>query len=203
MDKAKEILRTAISAAAALACFFLLYKMFAFLPIAAGVLAVALYFGVYFLLKPTSKIGKVEVDTMQNGEDSLELMREARKDIESMDKILPRIKKPSVQKDVSGLIGTGDKILSYLTEHPGKIMEAHRFADYYLDMAQKLVSRYVDLQKMDSESVREVMRRTENALGTLNVAFDRQLGRLVEGDLMEIDTDIRVLEETMKMEDDI
>ena len=127
----KETLRTVGSALAAVAFFFLLSGGFGFHPAAAGALSVAIYFGFYYLLKPSAKIGKVHVDSMKNGEDSERLMEEAKKDIASMERLLPRIQSGSAQMNVQSLIRTGKKILSYLTEHPGKIMEAHRFADYY------------------------------------------------------------------------
>lgn len=236
MSKAKEILAAAGAAAAAIAFFFLLSRWFSLSMVPSGVLAVALYIGVYALLKPTSRIGKVEVDHIRGGESSLELMEEAKKDIRSMEKSLPQIKDPVTAGYVTGLTQTGRRILVYLTEHPDKIDSAHRFADYYLDMAEKLVGNYLQLQKVvslqdekglavssggsgkaaaqasssrspfgieeESTSPESVMIKTKDALNTLNTAFGNQQNRLMQGDLMEVETQIEVLRNVMKMEGD-
>ncbi|MEE3420630.1 MAG: 5-bromo-4-chloroindolyl phosphate hydrolysis family protein [Lachnospiraceae bacterium] len=200
----KEVLRTIGSAAVAVLFFFFLYSGMAFAAMPAAALSVGMYFGAYYLMKPRNKIGRIEVETMRDGIGSMKLMEEADKDIKSMEKAAPRIKDPAVAGDVRGLIATGRKILAYLTDHPEKIGSAHRFADYYLDMAAKLVDKYVDLEKtdMDEGSVANVMGQTKDALTALNRAFDKQLTRLMEGELMDVEADIRVLQETLKMEGD-
>lgn len=170
-----------------------------------AILAVALYFGLYFLLKPSTKIGKVDIDSMKGGLDSLKVMEEARRDMASMEKKLNLIELPAVRKSVIGLVTTGHKILDYLTEHPDKISKTNRFTDYYLDTAEKLVDKYTDLQKTglpDQAGSTQLTQETADALELLNTAFDKQLSRLLEGEKMEIETDIEVLKNTMKMEGD-
>ncbi|MEE0955677.1 MAG: 5-bromo-4-chloroindolyl phosphate hydrolysis family protein [Eubacterium sp.] len=206
MRKLKETLRTIGAAAGAIALFFLLYLGMKFPAWLAAVLAVALYFGMYFLLKPSTKIGSVDVDSMKGGLDSLKVMEEARRDISSMEKKLNLIESTAVRKSVSGLVATGHKILDYLTEHPDKISKTNRFTDYYLDTAEKLVDKYTDLQRTGlpdhGGNGGQLTSETADALELLNTAFDKQLSRLLEGEKMEIETDIEVLKNTMKMEGD-
>lgn len=205
MNKAKELLRTIGSALIAVGFFFLLFAGMSFAAIPAAVLSLGMYFGAYILLKPRTKIGRIEVDDIKDGIGSLKLMEEAEQDIRTMEKFLPQVRSRTAADDIEGLITTGRKILNYLTEHPDKISGAHRFADYYLDMAAKLVENYVDLQKaeMTEGSVSDVMNKTQDALKALNTAFQKQLVHLMEGELMEVESDIKVLGETLKMEGDI
>jgi len=201
----KENLRTIGAAAGAITLFFLLYPVMKFPAWLTAILAVALYFGLYFLLKPSTKIGKVDIDSMKGGLDSLKVMEEARRDMASMEKKLNLIELPAVRKSVIGLVTTGHKILDYLTEHPDKISKTNRFTDYYLDTAEKLVDKYTDLQKTglpDQAGSTQLTQETADALELLNTAFDKQLSRLLEGEKMEIETDIEVLKNTMKMEGD-
>lgn len=231
MSKTKEITRTTGAVLLAVAFFFLLNKAFSFNMFVSGALAVGMYIGAYFLLKPSSKIGKVEVEKLKGGENSLELMEEAKKDILSMEKNMPLIKDPATAGYASGLTRTGRKILVYLTEHPDRIADAHRFCDYYLDMAEKLTGIYVQMQKlvpeeaaaggtcpaggaagaaarspfgmeMEESSPQSVMVKTRDALKILNTAFENQLKRLMQGDLMEVESEIQVLKDMIKMEGD-
>lgn len=204
MRKFREFLRTAGSVLLAVLLFAALYLGMSFPVILSGALSVGLYFGLYLFLRPSSKIGRIEVDEMQGGELSLELMQEAERDMRSIEHLLPQVQDAGVRADVQGLEKTGRQILDYLTQHPDRIESAHRFADYYLDLAQKLVSKYVELQRSagGGSQVDEVLSQTRDALGLLNGAFRKQLERLMEGDLMEVETDIRVLRETLRMEGD-
>lgn len=201
MNKAKEFLSYTLSVILSVAFFFFLFKVLAFGPWISGLLAAALYIGLTYLLKPSYKIGRVKVEALKGGENSLALMEGAEADLKSLKKNLPEISAPETKQNVEKLIRTGQKILDYLKAHPEKISDAHRFADYYLDMAEKLVQKYVDLQH--SGEVGQVTRETEDALKALTAAFDKQLDRLTAGELMEIETDIKVLKETMKMEGDL
>lgn len=198
-------MRTAGAAIISVVFFFVLYLGIHFAALVSAVLAVGMYAGIYFLLKPSEKIGHVNIETIKNGEDSLRLIEEAEKNLRSLQASLPKIRQAEVAETVEGLTMTGQKIIDYLTEHPDKISAAHRFADYYLNMAEKLAGRYIDLEKdaLPGSSAEEVKKKTGDALMTLKTAFDHQLSRLTEGEMMEIETDIKVLKETMKMEGDL
>ena len=102
------------------------------------------------------------------------------------------------------LTKTGRKILAYLTEHPERITGARRFADYYLDTAAHLVDKYMDLQNngLTETAGSDITAQTVEGLKMLNTAFENQLNRLLDGDRMEIETEIRVLKEAMKTEGD-
>lgn len=203
MSRSKEIIRTFFSVLAAIGGFFFFWKAIAFPAVVSGLIGIGLYFGIYFLTKPKVTIGHIDIGDLKGGEASLELMEEARRDIKSLERNIPRIRDGNVLKSVNGLASTGSMILEYLTDHPEKIQSAHRFADYYLDMSEKLVDKYIELQDtgFKGESAGRIAIDTKDALVKLNTAFDNQLNRLREGELMEIDTDIKVLNETLKMEE--
>ncbi len=204
MRKMKEILRTIAAAAAALILFFLLYWEVLIPPVPAAALAVALYFGMYFLLKPRNRIGRVDADKVKGGEDSLKLMEQASQDIRSIKRMIPQMPSEAAAHSAEELTVTGQKIFDYLTEHPELISGAHRFADYYLDTAERMVKKYVELQHGGNggSSSGELEAQTEEALQLLNQAFDKQYNRLLEGDRMEIETEITVLKEMLQREGD-
>ena len=97
---------------------------------------------------------------------------------------------------------TAASILTYLEKHPDKIKLARRFIDYYQDTASSLLAKYVELEDSglntaDAASLRE---KTGQALISLNQAFAGQFQRLMSNELMDMDAEIRLLEQTIKME---
>ncbi|HIX60087.1 MAG TPA: 5-bromo-4-chloroindolyl phosphate hydrolysis family protein, partial [Candidatus Blautia gallistercoris] len=108
----------------------------------------------------------------------------------------------AVKQNAEVLFGTGTRILSYLQENPDKIKLARRFFNYYLDMAAKLLSRYIKFQNtgVKSPEVLEILEKTAKALPVLNTAFEKQFTHLMEGELLDVEADIELLKSTLEME---
>ena len=98
------------------------------------------------------------------------------------------------QEEVIGLI--------YLSvqKTPEKIGSIKRFTEYYLPNTMSLVTRYRDLDRIDTDKARESKAQIENALDTINDAFDKLLDSLYEDDRMKIQTDIAVLKTLLSQE---
>ena len=95
------------------------------------------------------------------------------------------------------------RALLYLEENPEKISLARRFFTYYLDLAAKLLDRYVDFQNtgIHSEEITEILQKTAEALPVLHHAFENQFTNLMQGELMDVEVDIELLKNTLQMED--
>ena len=63
-----------------------------------------------------------------------------------------------------------------------------------------LVTRYRDLDRIVTDKARESTAQIENALDTINDAFDKLLGSLYEDARMKIQTDIAVLKTLLSQE---
>ena len=75
--------------------------------------------------------------------------------------------------------------------------------NYYLDMAAKLLSRYIKFQNtgVKSPEVLEILEKTAKALPVLNTAFEKQFTHLMEGELLDVEVDIELLKNALEMED--
>ena len=106
------------------------------------------------------------------------------------------------RQDAEALEAGGKRILAYLQENPEKIGMARRFFTYYLDTAAGLLERYIQLQEtgLRTPEVTEAVNKTAQALPVLNQVFEKQFTRLMEGELMDVDAEISLLENTLKME---
>jgi len=64
------------------------------------------------------------------------------------------------------------------------------------------VDRYVSLssKNVSSEEMQALLTRAEDSLDTIKSAYDKQLEQLLENDVMDLDTELEVLERTIRME---
>ena len=77
----KDSIAAVLSAALASAAFLFLFLFLHWNAIAAAVLAVLLYFGLGLLLKPRKKLGGIDIEKIQGGEELQRLLDEAKKDM--------------------------------------------------------------------------------------------------------------------------
>ena len=91
-------------------------------------------------------------------------------------------------------------ILTYLKKHPERAGELHTFLDYYLPTTLKMLNTYAELdaQQMDGENIAATKRRIEGILDKVVEGFELQLDKLFEGDMLDIASDIDVMEKMLQ-----
>lgn len=193
-----------ISAAASGAVFIILlflleWSIFIDIPVAIGT-----YAGLYLMTKPKRRIGNTDIEFIENGAELEQKLLEAKEDYENINKSIARIGDLQVKGEAEKLAETSSAIIEYLEQNPLKIRQARQFIDYYQDCASKLLSKYIGLQDANIETA-EIIRLkkdTRSALCTLNKAFSGQFEKLMRGELTDMQAEIQLLEETVKMEMD-
>ena len=198
----KEMVTALISALISCAVFLLLFLAAGWNLAAAALLCILLYFGLGLILKPRKKIGGIDVEKIQGGEELQKLLEEARKDLKQISRAAREITNIKAKEDAEALEAGGRRILSYLEENPEKISMARRFFTYYLDTAAGLLERYTQLQEtgLRTPEVTEALRKAAGTCAVLNEVFEKQFTRLMEGELMDVEAEISLLENTLKME---
>ena len=170
--------------------------------ILSGVLAVLLYLAVLLLTKPKRQLGGIALEELPDGETLEKRLAEAREDFDSIGRSMKEIEDSELQAESEKLHGTAGRILNFLEKNPEKIPAARQFIDYYQDTASSLLKRYVELQntRLGTADVTQLKDQTRQALVTLNRAFEKQFEKLMQNELMNMDADIKLLRQTMKME---
>ena len=133
-------------------------------------LGALVYGGLLLLTKPRRRLGGIDVEQIPGGEQLEEKLMEAREDFRRIGAAMEAIQDDRLRESSRELHKKAGSILKYLEEHPGKIMEARRFIDYY------------------------------QALLTVNRAFEGQFEKLMGNELMDMEAEIRLLKQTMEME---
>jgi hypothetical protein len=107
-----------------------------------------------------------------------------------------------VRDKVGKLCTTGEKIVAELRAEPRRVELARGFLTYYLEAAHKIVIGYADLLRrgVGSQEVRSTLERAVASLDSVQQAFDRELANLVQGEVIDLDSEIALLEKTVGME---
>ena len=92
------------------------------------------------------------------------------------------------------------QILKEVSAHPEKVEKMHTFFDYYLPTTQKLLDTYADFEEtgVEGENLREAKQRIESTMDSIVDGFVRQLDNLYKSDVMDVESDIRVMESMLR-----
>lgn len=183
------------SAILAAALFLVLLVGFQWNILFAAAVAVIVYFAFTFLLKPTKKIGGVDVDSIKGGEELSETIDEANDNLRQLQKAALFIRRQNLQDSALKMAESARRILRYLEKHVDQIPQVRRFMTYYLGTAAQILKRYVDFQNNGApdSDMKRVTENTQSAVQTLNETFDSLYSRLLQGEVMNMEVDVDVL----------
>jgi len=196
----KEKTRTTIAVIISLIAYYILSSVLKWNTLVAGLIAVVLYFAVFLLLKPVLRIGSTNVENIRGGETMHRMMSDAHEDIQSIYMAAQNIKDKDIKQKAEKLHELGSRILKYLNDNPSSIPEARRFFTYYLDTGQNILSKYMRLENSNpgSAEIKELSEKTSRGMDILYDAFTKQFSRLMRNELMDVEADIKMLEESLE-----
>ena len=120
-----------------------------------------------------------------------------------------RIADPVLSEKIDHLETVAGKIFREVEEHPEKQQQAATFLNYYLPTTLKLLDSYAKFEEagIEGENLSPAQERIEETMDALIKGFDKQLDDLYRNEAMDIDSDIRVMEnmlrrDTASVEDD-
>ena len=200
--KWKEIFSIIASVLIALLLFLLLFLRFHWNLILCMVLGAVMYLACSMLLRPVEKIGKIEVDSLNNGECLSERLSEAASDYERMKKAAAQIREQPLRAECSDLVNLAGNILKYLTDNPEKITAARRYIDYYQETAANVLGHYIELKKtgLSTSETEKILQRTQESVATLKAAFNMQFEKLMQNELLDMEADLKLLKQTLRSE---
>lgn len=126
----------------------------------------------------------------------------ARTKLEDIENSALRVNKIEIQHKIRRICALGYKILDEIKTRPNSIKISKQFLNYYIDATGTIVSKYAGLQsnKEFVPSANESLDKAEEVLGTVESAFKKQLEKLYDNDVMDLDIELSVLAKTIKSE---
>lgn len=116
-----------------------------------------------------------------------------------------RIRDMMVSRKIDELESVAGKIFKAVVEDKRRAPQIRRFMDYYLPTTLKMLSGYrmMDEQNLQSEQSKQTKEQIVSALDVVIAAFKKQLENLYQHNMLDISTDIEVLETLLQKDVDI
>lgn len=196
------VFRTILSVIGSLAVFYLLFFQWNWNPIVAGGITVVLYFALELILRPRRRLGGIDVESMLQGEEYYATLENADDDLKRIERITKSIRDKDVKSEAMALHDSGRELLNYLVENPDKITLARRFFNYYLDLAVEILEQYQRLvdTKLQTAEVLAAKERSVRSIPQLRQAFEKQFTSILGGEILDLEAEIKVLEDTLRLE---
>lgn len=111
-----------------------------------------------------------------------------------------RIADPVISAKIDRLEDLAGKIFRIVEEEPEKKPKAATFLNYYLPTTQKLLDSYADFEEAGviGENVSQAKQRIADTMDKIVAGFEHQLDQLYQSDAMDVDSDIRVMEQMLR-----
>lgn len=165
------------------------------------IIALLVYIGMNLLFTSGRKTLIVE-NTNLTIEEFKKIIKDGKEKIEKIKGIGREIKNKDVSISIEKICKVMDAIFDNFEKNPNDIKLARKFLDYYLDTVKRIVELYYELsgKEVYTDKEREILEKAEGILNQIETIFQKQLGKLQEGDYLDLETELEVLETTMKME---
>lgn len=107
-----------------------------------------------------------------------------------------------ISKKLDRLENVTARIFACVRQHPEKLPDIRRFIRYYMPTTLKLVKSYEEFesQPVQGENITKAKKEIEQALDTINTAFENLLDTLFADDVLDVSSDISTLETMLKQE---
>ena len=94
------------------------------------------------------------------------------------------------------------EIFKYIEKNPNKLSDVSKFTNHYLPITLKLVTSYKELneQLVQGENIKTAKNEIEKSIDLINTAFENLLDDMFEDVVLDISSDISVLETLFKQE---
>jgi 5-bromo-4-chloroindolyl phosphate hydrolysis protein len=107
----------------------------------------------------------------------------------------------AVRAKIGGIADVVGRILKDLRQDPADFPKASQFLDYYLVSTVAVVGKYLELSgRAATGEGLAALRGTEQTLDTIKAAFEKLYQQLLENELMDLDVELKVLNNTIAME---
>lgn len=139
------------------------------------------------------KTGDAAVDSLVD--KGQEMLKEIRR-------VNEQIPDEKLSDQMNQLDDVANRIFRTVADQPGKAPQIRRFMDYYLPTTLKMLEGYRKMEERqvsgaEADATRGQIRQ---AMGVVLQAFDKQLHALYQDDMLDISTDIDVMETMLKQD---
>lgn len=166
-----------------------------------GIAAVAFGAG-NLMLSEASKPKPIMTVAQEDNRTFFEKIATAKRQNAEIHAIMNCVEKKELIEDLRELHDVIAKIISTVEKSPEKAVKAHTFFSYYLPVTVKILNKYdlIENQRLDTADSKKMMQTTEQMVVKIKSAFDEQLAKLYQTDIVDTDAEIKVFESMLNAE---
>lgn len=166
-----------------------------------GIAAVAFGAG-NLMLSEASKPKPIMTVAQEDNRTFFEKIATAKRQNAEIHAIMNCVEKKELIEDLRELHDVIAKIISTVEKAPEKAVKAHTFFSYYLPVTVKILNKYdlIENQRLDTADSKKMMQTTEQMVVKIKAAFDEQLAKLYQTDIVDTDAEIKVFESMLNAE---
>lgn len=167
-----------------------------------GIAAVAFGAG-NLMLSESNKPKPIVMDVAKDDNRSfLEKITTAKRQNAEIYALMHRVEKPELIEDIKQLHAVIAKIIATIEKAPEKAGKANTFFSYYLPVTVKILGKYdlIENQDLNSAESKKMMETTEQMVIKIRKAFEEQLAKLYQTDIVDTDAEIKVFESMLNAE---
>ena len=131
-----------------------------------------------------------------------EILNEAKKINAEIYSIMNKVEDKILIQNIKEIHDSATKIIDTISKNPGKLSQAETFFSYYLPVTLKLLKKYdeIENQRLISEESKKFMKSSAEMISKINSSFKSQLSSLYQSDMVDVDAEIKVLDNMLKTE---
>ena len=129
-------------------------------------------------------------------ENARAIIKEGREYIKTIHDLNEEIPGVEMSEKLYRLESTMDRIVEQVRQNPGSAAELRKLISYYLPTTVKLLNAYkeLDRQTVGGENISNTKKEIEDALDTINDAFEKLLDSLFQNMAWDVSSDISVMQ---------
>jgi len=130
------------------------------------------------------------------------IVRDGKEQVKRIEDIGLKVMKHDVRINILEICTAANDIFDDFVKDPKDINVARRFILYYLDTTERIVTKYYELSNAPylSDEAKRTLGNVESTLVMIKDTFRKQLKKLTENDVLDLDAEVKVLKNTIKQE---
>ncbi len=155
-------------------------------------------FYLYYGFDPTEdKVGELGIGV--TAEEAIEITSRARKSLQKLKKIRPRLHDPEVAQMIDAVVRETEEVIEAVERDPNDLSKARKFFNVYLHRTEQISAEY--LKNLDKANIDEILRENfKKLLASVTETIHEQKAKLDEDDMTRLDIQIEALNRQLKNE---
>ncbi len=124
-------------------------------------------------------------------------------DLKSLKSIVLQVPRGEARDVLNRVVKLSDQLVHATEKDPRDEPQLRSFFNHYLPSTIKIVKCYLDIsqqQKNKTDEIKATLAKTEQSLYTIENAFKNQLTKLLDNDILDLDVEVKVLEQSLRLD---